>query len=67
MGLSMATAPSPPSARDITRAPSCGWNRSRTMLRPQVTAEAIAAPCNARASTSASMPCATVASRLAAV
>ena len=52
MGLSIATAPRPPSARDITRAPSCGWNRSRTMERPPVTAAAVAAPCTARAAIS---------------
>ena len=47
-GLSMAMSPRPPSARDMTRAPSCGSYRSRTIERPQVTAAAIAAPCKAR-------------------
>ena len=48
IGASMPTTPSPASERDITRAPSCGGYRSRTMDRPQVTAAASAAPCSAR-------------------
>ena len=47
--------PRPESARDITRAPSPGSYRSRTIERPQVTAAAIAAPCSARQTISASM------------
>ena len=47
--------PSPVSAFDITRAPSAGSNRSRTIERPQVTAAAIAAPCSARQTMSAAI------------
>ena len=57
----------PPSERDITRAPSCGWNRSRTIERPQVTAAPIVAPCSARHTISDSMFCAIAPSTLATV
>ena len=53
-GLPAAMKPSPPSARDMTRAPSPGSNRSRTTERPEVTAAAIATPCSARQAISVS-------------
>ena len=66
-GLSIAITPRPLRARDSTRAPSCGRYRSRTTLRPQVTAAAMAAPCTARHATSASMLLASALNRLATV
>ena len=54
-GLVSAIKPSPVSALDITRAPSPGAYRSRTMARAHTTAAAMPTPCSARQATSASM------------
>lgn len=55
MGLRKAITPSPVSALDMTWAPRCGANRSRTMARAHITPAPSDAPCSARQAISDSM------------
>ena len=64
-GAATATRPRPDSASDITRAPSEGWYRSRTMARAHITTAASAAPWAARQATSMPMDVLAAAPRLA--